>query len=218
MSRLSLTIHYVLESWNDLLNSCVYIRYKESIVINAWVKIKRGVVVPNNWGDDINVPFIELITNKKVIIYNSSLVHKILKSNHYLCIGSLLGDYETEKSVIWGSGFISSSDEVKARPLKICSVRGKLSRQKFLDYGVDCPKCYGDPALLLSRFYFPIVKKKYRVGIIPNHIEIDNRIINNFIGNNPNCILIELNNYEKWTDIIDLPSLKLAAVNSLRIS
>lgn len=188
----------------ELINSIIYLEYKDPILIKAWVKIQNGKIVPNNWGDDINIPFLQLITNRKVLVCNHSIFHKITKPHHYLCIGSLLGDYETEKSEIWGSGFISDADTVKAVPLKIHSVRGKLSRKKFLDSGIDCPECYGDPALLISRFYQPEIKKKYKVGIIPNHIDLNNDVIRGFIANHNDSILIRLDKYSKWTNVVDL--------------
>lgn len=194
----------VIVFFREAINSLVYLKYNNPIIIKAWVIIKNGTVVPNNWGDDLNVPFLHLITKCQIIVCNHSLFHKITRPRHYLCIGSLLGDYETEKSEIWGSGFISESDAVKAVPYKIHSVRGKLSRKKFLESGIDCPESYGDPALLLSKFYKPTIKKKYRLGIIPNHMDNDNIIISNIVLSNSSFVLINLHTYKVWTEVIDM--------------
>ena len=53
-------------------------------------------------------------------------------------------------------------------------MRGPLTRQNLLSQGHDVPKIYGDPALLLSRYYNPIVDKKYSYGIVSHYVDYDN--------------------------------------------
>ncbi len=52
------------------------------------------------------------------------------------------------------------------------AVRGPLTRQFLMDMGIDCPKIYGDPALLLPKL-FPEFKKSENPTkeyiIIPHH-------------------------------------------------
>lgn len=185
------------------INSIVYIRYKDPLVIKAWVKIRKGKLVPNNWGDDLNLFMLPLLCKKNVVVANRSLFHILFPRKNYLCIGSILGDFEDTHSEVWGSGVMSDEDSIKAKPNVVYSVRGVMTRQKMLDAGCDCPESYGDPALLLSKLYKPkITKKRYKMGIIPNHID-SRDIIDAFINMHEDCALIEMTGYKTWTDIVD---------------
>ena len=164
----------ILDYFRYITNSLCYLFSRKAILLNAWVDIKYAKLQHRNWGDDINIYLIEMLSNRKVIIRNQSLFHKISRKVNYICIGSILGWYENKYSEIWGAGFISVDATLKAKPKKVYSVRGKYTRQKLLDMGVDCPESYGDPALLMSILYKPNVSIKYRVGFIPHYIDYEN--------------------------------------------
>lgn len=85
--------------------------------------------------------------------------------------GSILNSAR-RNSIIWGTGFMFGN-EVIPRPKKILSVRGPLTRNRLLELGFECPEEYGDIGLVLPYFYFPEVKKKYKLGIIPHYIDKD---------------------------------------------
>jgi pyruvyltransferase len=122
----------------------------------------------NNWGDLLNKTLIEKISRKKVVWINHG--NNLEK---YICIGSILQRADSG-SIIWGAGFLSSSRKLSTIPKQICAVRGKLSRDIILKQGIDCPEVYGDPALLYPKYYNPLVKKKYKLGIIPHYVDANN--------------------------------------------
>lgn len=194
---------FIYRQFVKVINSLIYVFTPRILYIKAWVNIRYGKVLPNNWGDDINVHLLEIISNRKVGVCNCSLIHKFFSPSHYICIGSILGWYEDEKSEIWGSGFISSDSKLNVVPLRIHSVRGKLTRQKLLEQGIECPESYGDPALLMSRYYTPNIQKKYKIGIVPHFMDFDNDAVNDFIRRNPDSIKIQLKGYKNWTDVVD---------------
>ncbi len=132
-------------------------------------KIENGINIrwsgPHkpNWGDELNKTLVKLISGKDPIYVEDPETH------HHLCTGSILR-WAHKNTTVWGSGFISSRDKIHEQP-DIRAVRGPLSREKVLKLGFDCPKVYGDPALLYPRFYKPQTKKKYKFGIIPHYID-----------------------------------------------
>lgn len=150
---------------------CMDLMPGKKIVVNYWIP-PAGNPEFYNFGDDLNRFLIELITGKKVIPYAYSFTSKVKNRINYLCIGSIICQLANEKSVIWGSGVLSPTDDLRKVPLEVTAVRGPLTRDYLLRNGVDCPEVYGDPALLLSRFYQPKqLNKKYMMGIIPHYVD-----------------------------------------------
>lgn len=186
------------------INSLIYFFRTNKLVIYASVYIKKGHIVPQNWGDDINIYFWEYITHCNVIVANQSLYHRVFAHKTFSLIGSIVGWFGSPKTEIWGSGAISPTTVVDIKPYKIHSVRGPLTRQLLTSQGIECPTRYGDPALLLSKYYTPqTLQKKYKIGFIPHYVDLDNPVIHQFCKNHNNTILINLKEYTNWTDIID---------------
>ena len=204
-------------SWfgNAVVNSAFYIprMFEKHIVVNAWVKVRRGKLVHQNWGDDICVYLVELLTGKKVIVRNCSLLHMILPLKNYILIGSVAGFYENRHTIMWGTGLISPQGRPKKGAVAprnrvknnrhICSVRGMKTRELLLGKGLDCPAVFGDPALLLSKIYNPRIEKRYKMGIVPHYVDLNNEAVKDFLANHPETLLIDLTRYDKWTDVID---------------
>jgi pyruvyltransferase len=85
--------------------------------------------------------------------------------------GSLLNDPIIESCEVWGTG-IAFSDTFIRKPLKIHAVRGPISREIVQRFGHDCPEVYGDPCLLLPKFYKGCpTSSMYKLGIIPHVID-----------------------------------------------
>jgi pyruvyltransferase len=117
-----------------------------------------------NWGDALSPYLVRLLSAREVVL-RTGLHHR-----RFLAIGSILAD-ANDHAEVWGSGFIREHDRVIGIPRKVHAVRGPLTRELLLMQGVDCPEVYGDPALLLPRFFNPEVEQRYLVGIIPHYID-----------------------------------------------
>ena len=129
-------------------------------------------------GIGINKLFWEYITQNKIYNNKSQL--------HYITTGSIMC-LTNNKSIIFGTGFISNNADLggnnfrstscikHCKPHKIIAVRGPLTRQKILDFGIKCPENYGDPLILLpclNNCYVNI--QDNIIGIIPHYIDKNN--------------------------------------------
>jgi pyruvyltransferase len=137
-----------------------------------------------NWGDALSPYLVRLISGKEVVLRTS------LHQRRFLAIGSILGD-ANEYAEVWGSGFIHENDRVREIPRKVHAVRGPLTRDLLLRQGVNCPEVYGDPALLLPRFFNPELEKRYAVGIIPHYIDKGNPWLRQFV-HDPQVRIIDI--------------------------
>lgn len=112
-----------------------------------------------NFGDLIGPWLVEKITGKEAVWVDK-------KKPHYLIVGSILGRV-SPSSIVWGIGSFGSEQkgniETNATYL---AVRGPLTRSKLQMQGIECPRVYGDPALLVPDYYHPYVKKQYEVGVV----------------------------------------------------
>jgi FkbM family methyltransferase len=84
--------------------------------------------------------------------------------------GSIMSNCNTNNIIIWGTGVMFPNEKFK-KPAKVLSVRGPITRKRFLELGYPCPEKYGDIGLILPRFYNPSFDKKYKLGIIPHYVD-----------------------------------------------
>jgi len=54
---------------------------------------------------------------------------------------------------------------------RIRAVRGPISRWRALSCGAKCPPVYGDPAVLLPRFFSESVEPSRDIGYIPHYVD-----------------------------------------------
>lgn len=177
------------------------------VLINGFVSYKKGKPISENWGDDINLFFLREIINRPIMIFSQCSLAFRLNLKNYLSIGSTIDMLCRNNTEVWGAGIIDENKPLRIKPHKVHAVRGPLTRKKLLEEGVECPEVYGDPALLIPRYYKPNVKKKYSIGFIPHRSNLE--AIQDFtVDGTPltlsnDVLVIDLSRYDKWTDIID---------------
>lgn len=144
-----------------------------------------------NWGDDCNPFLFEFISG-----YKPELVKLGAPKTepHYMMVGSIL-HYANPNTHVWGTG-LRFSDKPLKKPAKIYAVRGPLTRDILIKHDIECPEVYGDPVLLLPRFYSPKIEKKYKLGVIPHYI--DKRFVK---INEPGVLQIDIQG--SFYDVID---------------
>lgn len=139
-------------------------KYSDSLENEEAVNLYWWKGTPN-LGDALNKSLVEKISNKKVIWADSTSNFK-----YYMAVGSVL-QLANPNTEVWGSGLISKHAKPLFKPNKIHAVRGPLTRKILLDMGFECPKVYGDPAILLPRYFNINTTKKYKIGIIPHFVD-----------------------------------------------
>ena len=174
------------------------------IIINASVSIGYdGKPIHCNWGDDINYWFLREISNRPILMYNQTVVARIFNRKNILGIGSIIGMFSNTKSIVWGSGILDSTITNIPKPYEIRAVRGPLTRQMLLNNGIECPEIYGDPALLVSKYYQPKIEKKYKLGIISQYTQGQRKDANKAFGEFDDQLYIDIANYGDWHNFID---------------
>ena len=164
---------------------CINSYMTETFTSHNSIYIRRGIPHHKNFGDEINKDFFAYFTQKNVIMNSNQA--------SILGIGSIIRLLR-DGDIVYGSGLITplSLDYKIAKPHKIIATRGPLTRDELLKQGIDCPKLYGDPAILLP-FWIPIpkIKKKYKLGIIPHYVDQNNAMLNKY-RDNSEVLLIDI--------------------------
>jgi pyruvyltransferase len=177
------------------------------VLINGFVYYEKNKVRHENWGDDINYFFLKEIIKKPILMYNTISLANRLNLKNYLVIGSTIDMICKKNTEIWGAGIIDEKNTLRIKPRKVHAVRGPLTRKELLEQGVECPEVYGDPALLIPRYYKPKIAKKHLYGFIPHRSNLDR--IDDFtidgvrLSERKDVLVIDLSKYDKWTDIVD---------------
>ncbi|CAI6150579.1 MAG: hypothetical protein SPLUMA2_SPLUMAMAG2_01782 [uncultured Sulfurimonas sp.] len=164
----------------------------------------------DNFGDIVTPYILENLTDTKIEKIGKS---QYFPYQHYFVIGSIL-DRATSHTIVWGSGFISEDAKPLSLPKKILAVRGPKTRNRFLEMGVDCPEVYGDPALLLSKIYYPKVDKKYKLGIIPHYTDKNHSWLEK-ISHDEDILIIDIQVKDPRIFIKELLSCEKIASSSL---
>ncbi len=164
----------------------------------------------HNFGDVINPLLFEKLSSKKTSWVEPEFYNK----ENYVAIGSVL-EFATSDSIVWGSGFISKDGKMHGVPKQICAIRGPLTREILLKNNIEAPEVYGDPALLLPKIYNPSIAKKYKLGIVPHYVDKDNEWLKIIIKDNPEVIILNIQEPDPYKFIDDLLSCEKIASSSL---
>lgn len=132
----------------------------------------HGGAWPNslNFGDILSRYIVEKITGHEMPVTDRK------DSCKMVAIGSLIANETVHPGgVFWGTGMhVEKLDYATPMfPTVFHAVRGPLTRERLMNAGYQCPPIYGDPALLLPKFYKPKSGKKYKLGCIPHMIHAD---------------------------------------------
>jgi pyruvyltransferase len=159
-----------------------------NISLFYWSEIKFLNRNKENYGDLLSKYLVENISGKKVKwVHPKKQPWFKIHKKHYLTVGSII-HHATKDSVVWGSGIIDKKQSITKGDFR--AVRGPKTREYLIQLGYYCPEIYGDPALLLPKFYNPLIEKKYKLGIIPHYNDYS-LVLKTYL-NVPDVIVIDL--------------------------
>lgn len=140
--------------------------------------------VPNfgmNFGDWIGPYLFEKMTGQNPVLFRPKWA--TWGGSYYSTVGSILHLIQNrDTAIVWGSGAIRPDARFPS-PKEILAVRGPLSREVCVQQGYKCPKCFGDPAVLLPEYIdLSKIGKTRAIGIVPHYVdfEVASRILGKY--------------------------------------
>lgn len=126
---------------------------------------------PRNFGDWIG-PYLFMKMTGRVPYHCKPRPRQRSRACSTATVGSIMRHIVVDDRVdVWGSGIISASDEF-ARPRRVLAVRGPRTRQRLQEMDLPTTEVFGDPALLMPRFYEPAARPdRHALGVIPHFMD-----------------------------------------------
>lgn len=110
----------------------------------------------DNFGDVLSQKIVERILGRKVQVTNDPFIPQ----KKILALGSIIR-FAKSGDIIWGAGVNGRRLDKKHyhfKTLDVRAVRGPLTKQFLENLGIQCPEVYGDPALLLPKYFPEFIK------------------------------------------------------------
>lgn len=176
---------------------------------------------PRNFGDYLTPYLFNKITGRDAKYCN---VDRDASENKLIMVGSILDCARGDAAVVWGTGTNWGSRLDGPYPLNpkcdIRAVRGPITRKVAISKGLNCPDVYGDPALLLPRYYSGKKTNDFVLGVIP-HVVDYNLVVSNWQGRSPDQVkIIDLTKEieEVIDDILQCDHIISSALHGLIVS
>jgi pyruvyltransferase len=148
----------------------------------------RGNGITAYWYRNIT-NFGDLITPYLLYHYGFTPVYDLPMRAQLIATGSILEHIQNEYAgIILGSGFIDESSRMTLPKAKILAVRGKLTRERLGPGRVTV--ALGDPGLLASLVMPKREEKRFLLGIVPHHTDINNPVIKRLAAHNEKALTI----------------------------
>lgn len=124
-----------------------------------------------NFGDDVSRELTAVLSDRRPVL--ASDVPNLTWRNVYSCVGSVLQFPSVTLTDVWGSGFIYAKGRFLFKPKRVHAVRGRLTRDIVVSQGLECPKVYGDPAVLLFDTMSNSRRSgEFKIGVIPHYADV----------------------------------------------
>lgn len=155
--------------------------------------------INGNFGDELSKFIMNNLINKdkyKLVFNKNNIPINIV------CIGSYI-HVAKNNSYIFGSGVRTPNNIERGHRyenLNVCAIRGPLSKNFLEKRNIEVPNTFGDPALLLPKFYTPkkIEKLSDKIGIVPHKSNY-----NKYVNKIDTSIYFLINPTDKWQNVIN---------------
>ena len=154
-----------------------------------------------NFGDVLNPWLYEKITGGAPVRVKAGC-----NKDHVLAIGTVLNKANSS-SIVWGAG-----GHAKKAPKEILALRGPLSAASLARLNVPSPSIYGDPGLLVARYYVPRVVQATDFTLVP-HLH-DYKLVNSWYKTDREVRVLDLRS-EVETILDQISSSSLVISSSL---
>ncbi len=128
---------------------------KEKYALLYW-SAARGF---GNVGDELSKVIVQKLNPSIKSVYECEYEHQ------FIAVGSF-ASRAVRGDVIWGSGLHDGTETTDFSGVNITLVRGPLTAEILRRTSDDVPTVYGDPALLMPKFYSPPTTKRHKYGIV----------------------------------------------------
>lgn len=120
-----------------------------------------------NFGDHLAKVVVAAAAAEKAL----TLDDEVSVARRLFSIGSVL-HFAADGDVVWGSGVNGKIpiENIRARKLDVRAVRGPLTKAVLEGIGIEVPPVFGDPALLVKRFF----SKRFRRDVTRRYVVIPN--------------------------------------------
>ncbi len=184
---------------------------RDNIQVFWWSSVKFENKPQENFGDILSKYLVEKISGKQVVwIHPKKNKWNPFKKKIFFTTGSILA-HVTKNCIVWGSGIISRKDEVEEAIF--LAVRGPETYDYLINKGYSVKKVFGDPAIVLPKYYNPKVGKQYELGIIPHYVDYTK--VNDWYKGDKSVKVINLLNNDVEAVVIEILSCKQVLSSSL---
>lgn len=121
--------------------------------------------VGDNVGDLISLILVRSIVESLRLQFEG----RTPRTRKLFAVGSVL-EQAVHDATVWGSGLRHAILSPHNMDLDIRAVRGPLTRDALIHVGHECPEVFGDPAILLPRFYQPQPRVAREFLLIPHYL------------------------------------------------
>lgn len=120
-------------------------------------------------GDNVG-DLISLVLVRKIVeSFGLDFDQHVRQTRKLFAVGSIL-EQVVQNATVWGSGLRHAVVSPSNVALDVRAVRGPLTREALLHVGIACPEVFGDPAILLPRFYRPRPARRRPFLVIPHFL------------------------------------------------